>query len=643
MAGTDSTTQVALTAWPVPENEDLSPAEIAQQLYLLGVQRGNFRNITEDALQNEIETHVLIQEDAQGQHEEGHDKKPQNKKERLKEIDEIKQKMSMELTNALFYARAGLDLIALALSKGNPRVTDQFLSPPIKQLNVPREAFGLASAREEEVGPTEERKREILAKGTRMKALESSANNILKAAMQLETEVRKETKYWDQVLSISEKGWALRRLRRDVKHSPLAVRYGYTEVSDHFRHREIAPLRMGEDGSIMLDPALTQRPKTIRVRISEDGNITGASSLPRLDEALDQPIEKLIQLARDSLFEEEIYYEISMETRQLLSHGVELRNSIVHLPAPKFGNRSVSRTILIDCVDRVEQLSQSSNNSQDSLARNVAEALRILLSHEHRMRLHRRSRIPPPLSQRKQQTPPPPLLRTILSCFQHLSAVDALKGYLGRTLRTLSSAGLEVPIQITYEATWAILSKVVTEASRKEFSAMDRLLDGFTRPFDSIVALMLPSSEIGQHEKLTIATRTSLGHPIYGSEYKVTIPSSVASILLLPQESKREFKFSNFTELIAYIDWILSLDLSHNFMSRITPRFVGVDQESRCTVLIMKRKKQVRKEMIAQFSDGSLQVTLISDDPPAQAEYVWDGTGGQESFKARVMAFLKAN
>ena len=62
-----------------------------------------------------------------------------------------------------------------------------------------------------------------------MKTLESATDHILKAAKQLETEVRRETKYWGEVLSISEKGWPIRRFRADAKFSPLAVRCGHSE------------------------------------------------------------------------------------------------------------------------------------------------------------------------------------------------------------------------------------------------------------------------------------------------------------------------------------------------------------------------------------------------------------------------------
>jgi mediator of RNA polymerase II transcription subunit 17 len=72
-------------------------------------------------------------------------------------------------------------------------------------------------------------KQEIAAQGARMGALDSSVDEILKAAKHLEKEIRRETKYWHEIVSVSDKGWPIQRLRQNVRHSPFAVRYGLPE------------------------------------------------------------------------------------------------------------------------------------------------------------------------------------------------------------------------------------------------------------------------------------------------------------------------------------------------------------------------------------------------------------------------------
>jgi mediator of RNA polymerase II transcription subunit 17 len=62
-----------------------------------------------------------------------------------------------------------------------------------------------------------------------MVALDSATDEILKAAKKLEKEVRRETKYWQEIMSISDKGWPIQRLRQNTRNVPFAVRYGHSE------------------------------------------------------------------------------------------------------------------------------------------------------------------------------------------------------------------------------------------------------------------------------------------------------------------------------------------------------------------------------------------------------------------------------
>lgn len=66
-------------------------------------------------------------------------------------------------------------------------------------------------------------------KGSRMEALDWATDALLKAATDLESSIRKETKYWDEILSISDKGWSLQRARKGVRNATYAVKYGPPE------------------------------------------------------------------------------------------------------------------------------------------------------------------------------------------------------------------------------------------------------------------------------------------------------------------------------------------------------------------------------------------------------------------------------
>lgn len=86
-----------------------------------------------------------------------------------------------------------------------------------------------------------EHRQGLVAKGARMEALDSAADEILKAAKQLEHQVRRETKYWQEIVSVSDKGWPIQRSSHNKRHAPFSVRYGLPEGMTPSRIR-IMPL-----------------------------------------------------------------------------------------------------------------------------------------------------------------------------------------------------------------------------------------------------------------------------------------------------------------------------------------------------------------------------------------------------------------
>jgi mediator of RNA polymerase II transcription subunit 17 len=122
------------------------------------------------------------------------------------------------------------DYLSLLVSRDSPKLADTTLSPYAKQHKL-QGTLGYDKWPLPDPDSSEERKAELVAKGWRMKGLESAADNVLNAATRLETEVRKETQYWEQVLSIAQKGWSLRRIARDGHRPILGVQFGFSEGS----------------------------------------------------------------------------------------------------------------------------------------------------------------------------------------------------------------------------------------------------------------------------------------------------------------------------------------------------------------------------------------------------------------------------
>ena len=66
-----------------------------------------------------------------------------------------------------------------------------------------------------------------VARGWRLQNFNSAANKLLSASSRLDAEVESETKYWNEVLAVKEKGWKVCRLPREG--SALGVQYGFLE------------------------------------------------------------------------------------------------------------------------------------------------------------------------------------------------------------------------------------------------------------------------------------------------------------------------------------------------------------------------------------------------------------------------------
>lgn len=412
-------------------------------------------------------------------------------------------------------------------------------------------------------------------------------------------------------------------------------------ASDHFKARGLAPLRKDKDGSIILDPALALKPKTLRVRISHNGKITGMSHLPVDGAENDSSIEKTIQLARDSLFEEELFHEMRLETRQLLPYGVEYRDSVIHVKAADAKELNREKKLLIDCIARDDHSFNYQDHSGDWLAQDVAEGLRLLLAHEHSMRLYRRSQLPPPLTGQKREAPSPPLLRTLLAVFHHIEGVDALYEHLGQVTKTLSSAGLSVHLETTRESSWASFAKSLQSSQKKRMSATDQLLEMFAKPFEGKAILAISPSSGAQQDNLTIATRTVIGQPTFGTEHKLILPSALVADLGLFQQ----LKFTSVEETTSYLDWILSLHVAHRCLKGDFPRALIKENDARLIIRSKDAKKEatVDQDISVELQNGELKLTtktISGASEDAVQSYVWKGQEGEVALVDKVKSWV---
>jgi mediator of RNA polymerase II transcription subunit 17 len=143
---------------------------------------------------------------------------------------------------ARFAAGNALDLVSLVLSADPNKRAPSSFSQRFRAEGLDRGfsfgTMGLAKENHEhdivktaelERRAEQHKKQDLVAKAARLEALDTATDEILKAAKNLEKEVRKETKYWQEIVSISDKGWSIHRMRAQRQPAPFAVRYGFPE------------------------------------------------------------------------------------------------------------------------------------------------------------------------------------------------------------------------------------------------------------------------------------------------------------------------------------------------------------------------------------------------------------------------------
>ena len=327
---------------------------------------------------------------------------------------------------------------------------------------LPMGSLGLDKTKESMVTQEQKEDNKKVARGWKIQNLNKTVDSILASATRLEKEIELETKYWDQVLSIDEAGWAICRIPQE-KHT-LGVRYGFLEGAANFRNMSMAALRRGQDGSILLDGGMALEPKSLRVRIRSDGQLA-SSTVPILIED-EGPVQLRILQARNTVFTMELWQELTREARTLLDFEVSLEDDTIVCPF------TGDQKIILDLVS-LDDSQPAIPYPNNALADGFLFAFQLLLSHAHRQNHHRRTLPPPPLKATKDELPVYSLIRPVLTRLNHQKSIASINTLMESITNTLELTGLSPSYtQTTNSATPARFS---SPTERVVLSLIDKL------------------------------------------------------------------------------------------------------------------------------------------------------------------------
>jgi mediator of RNA polymerase II transcription subunit 17, fungi type len=580
-------------------------------------ERGHFRDITEASLQEEIATEGALELSESDDEEEEDDDVERNGRLRGKpstreELYKARYEMLGNVRAAEQEILMSLDFISLLVSKDAPKQGAGTISPFLKS-TVPVGSLGTDLWQRMPVDKPREAQDELLAANVKLESLQQSADDLLSAATRLQDNVRRETEYWNQVLSISEHGWNVSRIP-GPQHK-LGVRFGFSESAPEFARRGMAALNAGADGRVLLDRGVGRKPMGLHAVIRRGGMVVGTSRVPGPPDPEETTLEARIRHARDSLYDEELYHEMIRESRMLSSLGVSMRGSAIHF-APQAG---VESDISFDLVslDEVQNFRFDSTNPADRLADAAALAVRLLLSRAHRERLKSRSAVPRPVSDtRKDEKPPIPILRPLLSFVMHQAALEQLNGYFDSVAGVLENAG----IRVTKHFARLQLPR------QSELSNAETLTTMLMEPWESPASLVLEDST-RVNRTTACAVHTDLSNS-----------SAFASTLILTATSHGQmFRFNIFDEFRSAADANLSASLAAALIA-----IVGSEwdcDESEATLEKDSALDEDPKCLWVELDSGKHKLTLSSNTETKS--WTTGGEGPTSSFWEAATEFTK--
>jgi mediator of RNA polymerase II transcription subunit 17, fungi type len=128
-------------------------------------------------------------------------------------------------------ATFALNFISLLLSKHTPRQGELSMSSNLKQL-VPLGSLDVGVIKTPQQSESTRKDTQTIARGWKLESFNSASKKLLGASSKLENEVATETKYWEEVLAVKDRGWKVCRLPRE--RQALGVQYGFLEGKNRY-------------------------------------------------------------------------------------------------------------------------------------------------------------------------------------------------------------------------------------------------------------------------------------------------------------------------------------------------------------------------------------------------------------------------
>lgn len=366
-------------------------------------------------------------------------------------------------------------------------------------------------------------------------------------------------------------------------------------------------MRRGPNGSVQLDCGkLGGVSERLLVTYTRRGRAVGRSSLPA-PTADDAPLEARILEARNTLFAQEIWHELSREARSLLSYDVRPNGrGLIFALDP-------SSSIILELVPLDGTVGSDASLPENALAESVSVSLHLLLSYAHRYNELMRMRPLPPHLVRSRGRQTYALLRPIIVRVVSIRSIRSCASYISNLVATLRMAGLAASFSL-HTPQHASLAGGGSPRGPNKLSSAQTLVWSLLQPLEFLIKLtILPQVS------LTIRGRTLL-YPVTATHYQVLVDPSSALQRICPPIKEG---YADTTGLLQYLRIAVARALvEHLLMTRA----LSITSE---TAWI----RGISGTSIQKPADGQRPAELalsVRPDPPVLAlTFSWATEGGK--------------
>ncbi|MBE3048595.1 hypothetical protein IMZ48_40060 [Candidatus Bathyarchaeota archaeon] len=319
-------------------------------------------------------------------------------------------------------------------------------------------------------------------------------------------------------------------------------------------------MRRATDGSVELDLGiLGGQSQRLAVTVEKDGQVIGTSTLPPPTPEGDKtPLPAHVLEARNTVFSRELWHELQMEARTLLSYDVKQYESCIIYTTER------GLKIRLELLS-LDALPQRQDRPDNAIAESVHIALHLLLSHAHRRNETMRSTPLPPNRPRGRLQKEYHLLRPVIARMIHLDAINVCTTYIGNLVKSLRKAKIaDAKFELLTDPHALLADKSSVAGEHTRGSPSQSLLDNISKPlFFALDLTITPGNRISiiGHTWLTPATTT-----VYQINLPTTHPGTPNTLL---ETCPPHRDYPSIPELRCYVDQAVSCALASACQPRL--------------------------------------------------------------------------